>query len=185
MTNNMYLDVLIFQYLNSFAGRNNIFDALVAFTASYLQYFVVAVTLFWFWNMREAIYQKMFTIAAAVILSRGFLTEAIRHFYPKPRPFEVLDVHQVVNHSAGGAFPSGHAAFFFALGAAIFVYDKKWGSGFLIAAGLISIARVIGGVHWPADILAGAAVGALSAALVYYGQRSFFKKGSEGGNISH
>ncbi|MBI5742544.1 MAG: phosphatase PAP2 family protein [Candidatus Niyogibacteria bacterium] len=171
----MNYDLLFFQYFNSFAGRSDIFDALILFAASYLQYAVSLAVLVWLWRRRDAALAIGRDILLTVFISRGLIAEAIRFIYKKPRPFEVLDVHQVVNHSAGGAFPSGHAAFFFALGATIFIYDKKWGTGFLAGAALISIARVIGGVHWPLDIIAGAVVGILSVVLVHYGKRFWWR----------
>lgn len=167
----MSYDVLFFQYLNSFAGRSAFADRTILFAASYLQYAVGLAALVWLWRRRSEVFIIGRDILLAVFVSRGLITEAIRFVYKKPRPFEVLSVRQVVNHSAGGAFPSGHAALFFALGTAIFMYDKKWGAAFLVAAGLISIARVMGGVHYPADILAGAIVGILSAVAVNYSTR--------------
>ncbi len=49
--------------------------------------------------------------------------------------------------------------FFFALAGCIYAYDKKWGIGFLIATTLMGFARIMAGVHYPADVLAGAAIG--------------------------
>jgi undecaprenyl-diphosphatase len=157
-------------------------DGMILFAASYLQYAIILAVLVWLWRRRDAALAIGRDILFAVFISRGLITEAIRFVYKKPRPFEVLDVHQVVNHASGSAMPSGHAAFFFALGAVIFVYDKKWGTGFLAAAFFMGVARVMGGVHYPVDILAGAAVGIISALLVYYGKR-IFEKGMSDGNV--
>ncbi len=64
------------------------------------------------------------------------------------------------------SFPSGHAAFFFALSTAVYFYNKKWGVFFFIASSLLSIGRIMGGVHYPSDILGGAIIGVLCAYLV-------------------
>ena len=42
------------------------------------------------------------------------------------------------------------------------------GAAFLAAATLIAVSRVIAGLHYPGDILGGAAIGLLSAAIVYW-----------------
>jgi len=60
------------------------------------------------------------------------------------------------------SFPSGHALFFFAAATAIWHYDKKLGYAFFFAAALISSARIFVGVHWPSDVIAGAALGILT-----------------------
>lgn len=111
----------------------------------------------------------VFTALSAGILSRFIFADTIRFFYDRPRPFEVLsDVYQLVAHSGGSAFPSGHATFFFALAAGVFIFYRWWGVLFFAFAVSISAGRVIVGIHWPSDILAGAIIGIASAYLVYY-----------------
>ena len=66
------------------------------------------------------------------------------------------------------SFPSGHAAFFFALAMAVYFFNKKWGLVFFSAAILMTIARVISGVHYPTDILGGAVIGVATAYIVFY-----------------
>ena len=99
---------------------------------------------------------------AAAILSRFVVAEVIRFFYDRPRPFKVFDITPLIAHSAGASFPSGHAAFYFALALPIFLIDRKWGWYAIVAAVLIGMARVFVGVHWPLDILAGLLVASLS-----------------------
>jgi undecaprenyl-diphosphatase len=88
-----------------------------------------------------------------------------------------------LSHSVSSSFPSGHAAFFFALSTVLLLYNKKfyprpkfwWGAGlfFFLASFLISIARVFVGIHWPSDILAGAAIGIFSGWLIILFSRKF------------
>lgn len=66
------------------------------------------------------------------------------------------------------SFPSGHAAFYFALAFAVYLYHKKAGAFFLTGAALISISRVAGGIHYPSDILAGAILGYFTAIFVRF-----------------
>lgn len=63
------------------------------------------------------------------------------------------------------SFPSGHAATVFALSAILSWYIKqRWiKTGIVILASLIGLSRIAVGVHWPADILAGAAIGYFAA----------------------
>jgi undecaprenyl-diphosphatase len=85
-----------------------------------------------------------------------------------------ISLHLVTENNA--SFPSGHAtdatAFFvtFALITAIFVLRKPLTKAFVViasglVAAMIGISRLVLGVHWPTDVLAGWALG-LSAALV-------------------
>ncbi len=171
-------------YLNSFAGRWQFFDAAVIFKAEYLGWWMLAgVGAF----LAVSAYLKrgelkarhmVFVAVVSGLLSRFVVTEIIRFFYDRPRPFDlsaealakagVLDVYQLIEHSGGGSFPSGHAAFFFAVAAGVFIYYKKWGILFYLFALAMGLSRVIAGIHWPSDILGGAIIGIASAYLTTY-----------------
>lgn len=171
------MDLLLFQYLNSLAGEWGWLDTIVIFFAEYLAYWLIGGLLaLAIWYRKSYGWKMFFWSLVAAVFSRLFITEIIRFFYDKLRPFEVLDIFQLLTHSSGGAFPSGHAAFFFALSTIIFLYNKKWGSVFITATILMTLSRVIVGIHWPYDILGGAVIGVLSGIFVVYIGGKFFKK---------
>jgi undecaprenyl-diphosphatase len=115
-------------------------------------------------------------IGASTVLSRGVATEVIRVFWDRPRPFEILPFTPLLAHERGGAFPSGHVAFFAAIVFSSLIVLKKTsrrrgslsfsGAVFLSIVLLNGIARVAAGVHWPSDILGGFVVAFGSALLV-------------------
>lgn len=176
----MALDIQIFYLLNNLAGKSEFFNWFVIFAADYLQYVLAAVFLFLLfcagYSRKEKI--EIFLITAtSMVVARSGVTELIRFLYHRPRPFMVYSVNQLVANGSY-SFPSGHAALFFAMATAIYFYNKKWGAWFFIAAILMGAARVIAGVHYPTDILGGAAIGILSAYAVFY----LVKKINYGGN---
>ncbi len=160
------MDFLIFQQINNFAGRNIYLDFFGIFCAKYLGYILIFVLfLFLIKNLKK--YRPMvIKILGAVILSRFLITELIRFFWQKPRPFVENNVNLLINHLPTPSFPSGHAAFFFALSTVIYFYNKKTGILFLIASSLIAISRIFCGIHWPSDILTGTLIGVFSGWLV-------------------
>ena len=81
----------------------------------------------------------------------------------------------LLSHEATSSFPSGHAAFYFALSTIIYFYNKKAGLLFLFASFLISISRVFVGIHWPFDIFAGAIVGIFSGWIILKISKKFIK----------
>jgi undecaprenyl-diphosphatase len=117
--------------------------------------------------------------ATAVILSRGIITEVIRFFYNRPRPFLALSFVPLLNENSG-SFPSGHASFFFALAPLAFLINKKAGYWFLVSSFSMVFARVAAGVHWPSDILGGIAIGLASFWIVKFALPKFNIESNEG-----
>lgn len=165
----MTIDHNLFLAINGLAGRWLWLDRLGVFFADpFLYLSVLLIALFWL-NRKYRYY--VYVAAAAVIVSRGVVAEIIKHLIHRPRPFQVLNVHQlIVDNEAGNSFPSGHAIVFFAL--AFSFYGTKWFWPMILLATIGSIARVFVGVHYPLDVLSGAVV----AGLVVWGLRSLFKK---------
>lgn len=164
------MDLALFNFIHGFADSSFFLDWLTIFFAQYFQYFLIVLLLsFWIYGKNERQFKnRMAVIAgfASAILSRIVFVGLFRIFYFRPRPFFTLDFQPLFNHANESSFPSGHAATFFALAAGVYFYDKKLGALFFAGAVLISGARILGGVHWPSDILAGAILGIFSAYLI-------------------
>ena len=110
---------------------------------------------------KEAVIHALFSC----FLAYG-ITELIKTFFPTLRPFQLNgDLPLTITVPADGAFPSSHAAVGFALAVTIFKHDKKVGILYLIMAGLVGVARIMAYVHYPIDIIAGAAVGVVISQL--------------------
>lgn len=166
------LDAKLLFFLNGMAGKSPFADALFKFSAEYLQYVFIAfffLFLFIFGFSRQDKIKLYLTAFISAALSRLIITELIRFFYYRPRPFIVYELNQLIAKDGSiGSFPSGHSAFFFALAMAVYFYNKKWGLLFLSGAVLLNVSRVIAGVHYPSDILGGALIGIASAYSVFY-----------------
>lgn len=164
----MPIEIKIFEFLHSIAGQSALLDWFFIFSAQYLGYFLVLgflLILFLEKDWRRRLYYASFALLS-IVLSRGLLTETIRFFFERSRPFVVLNFEPLVSHAATAALPSGHAAFYFALALSVLMINKKWGLIYLGFASLMGIARVVSGVHWPLDILAGVLVAAVSFFVV-------------------
>lgn len=157
-------------------------NSLIIFCAEYLPYLLVlGFLLLLIFSKKDKIEKiKIFIFAlVSVFLARVVITEIIRYFYYSPRPFVVLNnLNQLISHESTGSFPSGHAAFFFALATTIMLATKwrTWGAVFFLGAILIGIARVIAGIHWPYDILGGAIIGIFSAVILYFPFKKYLQK---------
>ncbi|MBX4190062.1 phosphatase PAP2 family protein [Candidatus Parcubacteria bacterium] len=162
------MNEVIFRAINNLAGSHNILDQLMIFFSDRLGYLLVIILgLLALRNFKK--YADMAVVAlGSAIVARFGVTGIIRMFYDHPRPYLVLsNVHLADFRELEPSFPSGHASFYFALAIAVYLYNKTLGYWFLAAAILMGIARIYIGVHWPFDILAGAAVGFVVALLAY------------------
>ena len=63
--------------------------------------------------------------------------------------------------------PSNAATVCFVLALSVWLRQGRWGAAMLVLAVGMTLARVIGGVHYPADIVVGAWWGGLAAWLVH------------------
>ena len=164
------MDINFFYFFNNLAGRSRFFDALVVFLAGYFQYLLIAIFLLLLFFSKYAKREKLrifWITVVSTIVARFGVTELIRFFYHRLRPFVTYQAHQLLSGNEW-SFPSGHSAFFFAMATAIYLYNKKWGIGFFLAAILMNISRVIAGVHYPSDIIGGAIIGIIVAYVVFY-----------------
>jgi undecaprenyl-diphosphatase len=110
--------------------------------------------------------------ALAAALSAGLglaVGKVISELVDRARPF-VADphgVHLFASHSADPGFPSDHATAAFAIAVAILLRKRGWGIVALVAATVLSVGRVALGVHYPSDVLAGAALGSAAALALW------------------
>lgn len=86
-----------------------------------------------------------------------FLTlSAARYFINAPRPYEVYDITPIyAKDTKGKSFPSRHTASAAVIAMAFLSVSPLLGAPFLLAALLIAASRVLGGVHFPKDVIAG------------------------------
>jgi undecaprenyl-diphosphatase len=140
-------------------------DALVLYAgASEALFLVVLAAAFVFFPRARG------TVVAAVASAGVALAIAavIARIVDRPRPFVAHPggVHLFAAHAADAGFPSDHATAAFAIAVSVLLASRRWGLLALAAATVLSVARVGMGIHYPSDVLAGAALGAAAALAV-------------------
>ncbi|MDP3901931.1 MAG: phosphatase PAP2 family protein [bacterium] len=163
----MTIDLNIFQFLYGATGQYAILDWFFVFLASYLGPLLFIGAIVVIARNKQRFYFFSLTVLG-LLLARGLMVEAIRFFYYRARPFVDLNIAPLISHDYTASFPSGHASFYFALALSIWYLNRRQGTWFLVAAGLIGLARIIIGVHWPSDIVMGAITGLVSVFIIQY-----------------
>lgn len=104
--------------------------------------------------------ERFWAALIAAVVATAYV-QIIKHAIPVSRPLGLLQdgsfFHAGPPHRSG-SFPSGHAAAVFAL-AGVWVMGMRERAllklALLLLASLVSLSRVMVGVHWPLDLLAG------------------------------
>lgn len=110
-----------------------------------------------------------FLLLTAAVLNYG-ITYGMKNVVNRKRPYKALtDVHTVGSTERSASFPSGHTSSAFTVATMLSLNYPKW---YVIApsfvwAGLAGYSRMAMGMHYPSDVLMGAAIGAGSAYLIY------------------
>ncbi|WP_432042384.1 bifunctional phosphatase PAP2/diacylglycerol kinase family protein [Streptomyces cadmiisoli] len=105
---------------------------------------------------------------ASLALASAAINTVGKRSVRRPRP--VLDtvprVRQLKRQPVTTSFPSGHSASAAAFAAGVALESPAWGSVVAPVAFSVAMSRVYTGVHFPSDVLAGAALGVGAAFVV-------------------
>ena len=91
-----------------------------------------------------------------------------RYLYDAPRPYEVFDTPSLIRKDTRGkSFPSRHVFSAFVIAVTVFYTCHPLGIFLGICSLLLAVSRVLGGVHFTKDVLAGAVSGILCGMLLF------------------
>ncbi|MFQ5811599.1 MAG: undecaprenyl-diphosphatase [Anaerolineae bacterium] len=168
----MAFDFQLFQLINNLAGHNALLDGLVRLLVN--EYFLTTamsliLVIFWFEGQdqdRRERNQRAILQAIIALFIANVILKLCNLIYFRPRPFVDHEVNLLFYHPTDSSFPSNPATVGFSVATAIWLYNRRLGALLLVLATLFGLARIYCGVHYPADVIAGALLGALSAYLV-------------------
>jgi undecaprenyl-diphosphatase len=105
-------------------------------------------------------------LAGVGVLLAVAVNQPIVHAVAEQRPYTVLPHALVLVHrSADASFPSDHATMAGAVAAGLLFVHRRLGMVALVAALVMAFTRVYVGAHYPVDVVAGLALGALVAVV--------------------
>ncbi len=170
----MNLDWALFQALNGLAGRWSLFDRVIQFLMNdYALTTALSALLVVLWlrgrtpREREAD-QSAAVCAIVALLLASAAVKGLNLLFFRLRPFTAHDgVHLLFYHPSDSSLPSNSAAVAFAFATGAARRGRGLGTLGIGLGSILGLSRVIGGVHYPLDILAGAALGAGAVLLVW------------------
>ena len=168
----VHADRAVFEWINGLAGHVPVIDNFIRGIAN--DYFMIIglcliLIALWF-GTREAARRKLNQTAVIVAaISLGIsqaIVDILNIFFFRPRPFTLLPTHLLFYAPTDSSFPSNAATITFAIAFGVFFVNRKMGGILLGLAGLLALARVYVGVHYPSDVLGGAAIACLTAWVI-------------------
>ena len=133
--------------------------------------------LFLLLGRRERVWFRRGILVLSALLADVLLCNVLlKPLVNRTRPYEVLDYTLIVPPMHDASFPSGHTAASFAAATAVYAIRPSWGRAAYAFAVLMGFSRLYLGVHFPLDVLAGAAVGTLAAKLALVLLKTLKKK---------
>jgi undecaprenyl-diphosphatase len=170
----MMSDTSVFLTINGWAGKVPFIDEFFkGISNDYFTFILCCLVLVWLWfstsdpTRRRTQQKTALTALISVGMASIMMTIINGHFF-RERPFNVLpagSVNLLFYKPHDSSFPSNFAAVIFSIAIPVFLKNKTWGSFLLGVAILSSFGRVFMGVHYPLDVLGGAAIGFLGCTV--------------------
>ncbi|MEP7046652.1 MAG: phosphatase PAP2 family protein, partial [Ilumatobacteraceae bacterium] len=100
---------------------------------------------------------------AATLIALG-IGQLIGGVIDRPRPYVSMSaVHVIVDRTSDFSFPSDHATAVGAVAAGLLLANRRYGVVASVLAVVMAFTRVYVGAHYPGDVIAGLALGAVVA----------------------
>lgn len=166
------MDWSVLHALNNFMYQHDGVEDPLLFYVNASEALFIATLAIVFLAARGAAHAAWRRASVAAVLSAGLglaVGKVISELVDRARPF-VADphgVHLFAAHAADPGFPSDHATAAFAIAVAILLRKRGWGIAALVLATVLSVGRVALGVHYPSDVVAGAALGSAAALALW------------------
>ena len=134
---------------------------------------IIAALLLIFKGTRRAGISVVIAYMAVYLLGQIILKQLIS----RPRPCQIDQAFALlVARPSSSSFPSTHSAWAFGAATAIFMRHRKLGAAAYAVAALIAFSRLYMFLHFPTDVLFGAAMGMALGVLAHWIMKTLWKK---------
>ena len=168
----MAIDWTVFQWFNGLAGRWPALDTAVRLVMNDYALptaLVLSLLAVWFAGgspaVREQHQRAVFSAIGSMMLG-NLVVKAMNLVLYRPRPFAFRTVTLLFYRPSDSSFPSNAASVGFSIATAVWLFNHRIGLLLYALATLFGLSRVVGGVHYPSDILGGALIGSMASYLI-------------------
>ena len=159
-------DVILFHLINDFVGTLPLLDSVTrAIVNDFAVPTAMSLVMVWLWfagatpgeRLRN---QRVVLFIALGLLFANALIKDLSYVYFRPRPFATETVKLLFYRPSVSSFPSVPIAVAFCFATGAWIANRRIGQPMFLLASLYALARVYAGVHYPLDVIGGAAIGA-------------------------
>jgi len=151
--------------INRLAHHSRLADVVMASAAQFIPFLLAGILLAAWFRQKGGPNRAAFRAAASGLLGLA-LAPLLGLLHYQPLPATLGLGRPLVVHVANNSFPSEHTSLSFAVAVSLLLSRNKLWPAALALAALVGFARIFVGVHFPADVVAGAALGALAGLLI-------------------
>ena len=169
-------DIEIFRFINT--GLTAPFlDSVMVFMTQKMNFMgavIVAAALIWILGKRQD--RVGLIVLVLLVLMTDLASNMLKHYFMRVRPCNALDgVRLLVGCGGSFSMTSSHAANIFASMVFLTARYRKFWPVFISIAVIVAYSRVYVGVHYPTDVIVGAALGTFLALVFYSAERGYLR----------
>jgi undecaprenyl-diphosphatase len=162
------MNVDLFRMINDLGKEYTYLNTFFIFMAEYMVFVLAFIALvFWFTRREE---NRMMIISATIsFILAEMIGKIAGKLHSNNQPFaELSNVNKLIEKAVDNSFPSDHTILFFAFCMTFFIYQKRWRYIWIVLALIGGVSRIWVGVHYPADVIAGAVISIFSAFIASF-----------------
>ena len=152
------LNINLFRTINDLGKQYTFLNSSMIFIAEYMVYFL-AIVVITIWFTRRKKNRMMVLCATITFVIAEIIGKIAGKLHSNYQPFA-----KAVDNS----FPSDHTILFFSFCVSFWLFRKGWWFLWVVLSFIVGISRIWVGVHYPADVIAGAFISIILATIIYY-----------------
>jgi len=160
-----FLDTTLFHLINQ-AGQNSFFDWFMPFMTELKNFTYILVVLggYIVWRERKGGLVFLVFVGLTLAITDPFSSRLLKEWVGRIRPCQVLEeVRLLTDCNTSYSFPSSHAVNIFAAAYFLSQVFRRLAPLIFAIAAVVAYSRIYIGIHYPLDVIGGAAIGLLIA----------------------